>query len=379
MPTTTPLLYQVLTVLIVSIYLRTRNFDFYMVAQLALFLFGPFMIQWSVGGFVNSGGVMLFALLAPAGAMVVYGLRESAAWFAVYVVLMILSVLFDYYAADGSFFGVPMRTVVCLSVINFTMLSSIVYLLTLYLMRHKATYLRLKQQYDVTPPRGLVMDAKGSSMTLNQLFSKQSPPARHTAPSRMTSVDPNAGSGSEWNALTRQAGLLHEKGEHAQAILLAQKALQVAERKRAHAHPEVIMSLENLALLYFYQREYALAESLFKRAFTLKEEALGADDPALTMSLNYLADLCIAQQQYSRAEAHFMHSLIICEKALYPNHPRIAACLDKLGRLYVAQGQYAQAEPFFSRAKAINEHIANGSHLRDLAYENPLYMNLGRG
>ena len=129
LPTTIPFLYQVLTALIVGIYLKTRNFDFYRMAQLALFLF---VIQWSIGSFVNSSGIVLLALLAPVGAMVVYGPRESIPWFATYVVLTILSGLFDYYLADGSLSGVPMRTVAVFFVLNFTILSSIVYLLLRY-------------------------------------------------------------------------------------------------------------------------------------------------------------------------------------------------------------------------------------------------------
>ena len=140
LPTTIPFLYQVLTALIVGIYLKTRNFNFYRKAQLGLFLFAPFVIQWSIGSFVNSSGIVLLALLAPVGAMVVDGPRESIPWFAAYVVLTILSGLFDYYLADGSLSGVPMRTVAVFFVLNFTILSSIVYLLLRYFVMRKDVF-----------------------------------------------------------------------------------------------------------------------------------------------------------------------------------------------------------------------------------------------
>jgi adenylate cyclase len=101
--------------------------------QLSLFLFAPFVIQWSIGSFVNSSGIVLLALMAPVGAMVVSSPRESIPWFAAYVILTILSGVFDYLLlSDGALSGVPMRTVAVFFVLNFTILSSIVYLLLRY-------------------------------------------------------------------------------------------------------------------------------------------------------------------------------------------------------------------------------------------------------
>lgn len=137
LPTTIPLAYQLLSALILAIYLKTRNFDFFRFAQLSLFLFAPFVIQWTIGSFVSSSGIMLLALLAPVGAMVVYSSRESIPWFVAYVVLTGLSGAFDYYLADGSFSGVPQRTVAVFFVLNFTILSTIVYLLLRYFVEQK--------------------------------------------------------------------------------------------------------------------------------------------------------------------------------------------------------------------------------------------------
>ncbi|MEO8627955.1 MAG: adenylate/guanylate cyclase domain-containing protein [Betaproteobacteria bacterium] len=140
LPTTIPLLYQALSALILVIYLKTQNFDFFRVAQLSLFLFAPFVIQWSIGSFVSSSGIVLLALLAPVGAMVVYGPRESMPWFAAYVILTALSGVFDYFLANGDMSGVPMRTIAVFFVLNFTILSSIVYLLLRYFVQQKDVF-----------------------------------------------------------------------------------------------------------------------------------------------------------------------------------------------------------------------------------------------
>ena len=140
LPTTIPLAYQVISALILVVYLKTRNFDFFRIAQLSLFLFAPFVIQWSIGSFVNSSGIVLLALLAPVGAMVVYGPRESIPWFVAYVVFTAMSGAFDYFLASGESSGVPMRTVAVFFVLNFTILSSIVYLLLRYFVQQKDTF-----------------------------------------------------------------------------------------------------------------------------------------------------------------------------------------------------------------------------------------------
>ncbi|MEO8039922.1 MAG: adenylate/guanylate cyclase domain-containing protein, partial [Betaproteobacteria bacterium] len=53
LPTSLPLGYQFASALLLVYYLKTKNFDHYRVAQLALFLFVPFAIQWSIGSFVS--------------------------------------------------------------------------------------------------------------------------------------------------------------------------------------------------------------------------------------------------------------------------------------------------------------------------------------
>jgi adenylate cyclase len=143
LPTTIPLLYQALSAIILVVYLKTRNFNLFCFAQLSLFLFAPFVIQWTIGSFVSSSGIVLLALLAPVGAMVVLGARESVPWFVAYVVLTVLSGVFDYFTARGEISGdsrVDMRTVAVFFVLNFTILSSIVYLLLRYFVLQKDVF-----------------------------------------------------------------------------------------------------------------------------------------------------------------------------------------------------------------------------------------------
>lgn len=150
LPTSVPLGFQIASALILAIYLRTRNFDFFRVAQLSLFLFFPFVIQWSIGSFVSSSGIALLALLAPVGAMVCYGPRESIPWFVAYVVLTVLSGVFDFYLTKGEESGIPMKTVAVFFVMNFTIISTMVYLLLRHFVQERDRFeSRLAEQHDL--------------------------------------------------------------------------------------------------------------------------------------------------------------------------------------------------------------------------------------
>ncbi|MGH8863874.1 MAG: adenylate/guanylate cyclase domain-containing protein [Burkholderiales bacterium] len=148
--TTIPLGFQILSALVVVIYLRTRNFDFFRLAQLSLFLFFPFIIQWSIGSFVSSSGIALLAILAPIGAMICYGPRESIPWFFVYVLLTILSGVFDFFLATGEDYGIPLRTVAVFFVMNFTIVSTMVYLLLRHFVQERNRYEKqLAEQHEL--------------------------------------------------------------------------------------------------------------------------------------------------------------------------------------------------------------------------------------
>ncbi len=139
-PTSIPFAFQALSALVVLIYLRTKNFAFFGFAQLSLFLFFPFIAQWAIGSFVSSSGVALLALLAPIGAMVCFGPKESIPWFFAFVVLTVLSGFFDYYLGSGEDNGIPLKTIAVFFVMNFTILSTMIWLLLRYFVQQRDNF-----------------------------------------------------------------------------------------------------------------------------------------------------------------------------------------------------------------------------------------------
>ncbi|MDR2113186.1 MAG: adenylate/guanylate cyclase domain-containing protein, partial [Candidatus Accumulibacter sp.] len=137
---TIPFIFQSLLVGNLAFYIRTLRFEFFRQAQLALFLFMPFVAQWSMGNFITASGISLWALLAPVGAVLVIGAREALAWFFAYVFLTALSGAFDYYLADSvppAAVTIPPGTTVFFFALNFTAVSTLVFALLRYAVIEK--------------------------------------------------------------------------------------------------------------------------------------------------------------------------------------------------------------------------------------------------
>jgi hypothetical protein len=145
-----PFVFQLLLVGNLLYYLRSGNFDLFRYSQLALFLFAPFAVQWSIGNFITASGTSLWGLLAPIGAVLFFGVRESLAWFFAYIFLTALSGFFDYVLVDSVGTHGPrisIQTSVFFFALNFAAISSIVYLLLRYAVQEKA-----KAQASLKPP-----------------------------------------------------------------------------------------------------------------------------------------------------------------------------------------------------------------------------------
>ena len=56
--------------------------------------------------------------------------------------------------------------------------------------------------------------------------------------------------GIEWEILNKEVVALYQKGQYDRAVIVAKKAIEVAEKAIGRDHPDVPTSLENMAALY---------------------------------------------------------------------------------------------------------------------------------
>ena len=99
------------------------------------------------------------------------------------------------------------------------------------------------------------------------------------------------GTVTEWEDLTSEVMKLYSSGDYTQGVEVAKRALQVAQQNDGPDHPNVALSLGNLAELYEAQKEYAKAEQLYKQSLEILEKAFGQDDPYLVPTLLNMASL----------------------------------------------------------------------------------------
>jgi tetratricopeptide (TPR) repeat protein len=185
---------------------------------------------------------------------------------------------------------------------------------------------------------------------------------------------------AEAKELNQQVVQLYKQGQYAAALPLAERALAIREKVLGLEHPDVALSLNNLAELYQEMGNYQKAEPLYQRSLAIREKLLGLEHPDVALSLNNLAELYREMGNYQKAEPLYQRSLAIREKLLGKEHPSVATSLNDLATLYYTQGNYSQAEPLYQRALAIREKVLGKEHptvatsLNNLAL---LYQDMG--
>ena len=136
-----PFAFQALSIVTMGLYWRFRKLQAFALLQLALILFTPFGMQWSIGNFVNSSGVSLWGLLAPVGAVTVLGTRDSVPWFFAWLFMTVMAGAFDFMLAPeiGAQIrtSVDFRAVSLFFVLNFACISAMIYALLWYFASEK--------------------------------------------------------------------------------------------------------------------------------------------------------------------------------------------------------------------------------------------------
>ena len=90
-----PLAYQIVSIVNLTLFARTKRYRFFRSCELALSLILPVALQLTLGGFVASSGVVLWSFTAPLGALLFSGRRAAAQWFAAFIAVIALSAVLD--------------------------------------------------------------------------------------------------------------------------------------------------------------------------------------------------------------------------------------------------------------------------------------------
>ena len=163
------------------------------------------------------------------------------------------------------------------------------------------------------------------------------------------------------------------RGDHETASEYHRRALEIREAQLGADHPEVAISLTNVANALTAQGQHQMAEQHARRALAIFETKLGRDHPYTAASHNNIGnslleqgrhigwdDPAAAKPYYAEAEQHYRAAVEIRAANLGADHPSVALNLHNLGEVQRLQGAYAGAKATFERSLAIKQE-----HMKD--------------
>lgn len=116
--------------------MATKDFRVARDIQITASLLLPFAFQWGLGGFIASGAVMLWAMLALIGVLALSRPVHGWFWLASYIALIILSVLLEPRLSIADGLGAPALSTVFFAM-NTAVVTSIVFLLTHFFVQRR--------------------------------------------------------------------------------------------------------------------------------------------------------------------------------------------------------------------------------------------------
>lgn len=163
-----------------------------------------------------------------------------------------------------------------------------------------------------------------------------------------------------FDQLKSQVLELDQKQQYTEALKAADQSVKIGTEIYGPNHPEVELSLKNLAAIlnnlaeqYVLKGKYDEAEPIHQRALIIREDVLGIYFPDLEQSLYNLANVYRAKGRYAEATSLLKRALTIREKALGKDHPSSAIIYETLAKIYKKIGKSQEAIEFEEYAKKI--------------------------
>src|ERR1051326_5222236 len=207
-----------------------------------------------------------------------------------------------------------------------------------------------------------------------------------------------------WGVLNDKLDTLRATNQMAEAIRVAQTALEIAKRSFDGADIRLAQSYENLGLLYEQNGDAPGAKACLVNAYRVLARLQPPDAPAIFRSarrlgqlcnelghteeaidfyeqavaaapqvpelpfselgslLNNVALICRKAGRPANAEPYYQRALEIYQTQLGPEHPDVASVLNNLGVFYTNEKRFTEAEQIHLRALTIREKAFPSNH-----------------
>jgi CHAT domain-containing protein/tetratricopeptide (TPR) repeat protein len=143
---------------------------------------------------------------------------------------------------------------------------------------------------------------------------------------------------------------------------LAERAVAIKENVLGPSHPDLAISLTNLAIQRTLAADPASAKPLLERALAIREGALGPDHVSVAATLQTLAGVLMTVRDDAGARTLLERALRIRERTHGAEHVETIRTLFKLAAFYAEIGDYAAARQQYERALSLAEKVVGPSH-----------------
>jgi tetratricopeptide (TPR) repeat protein len=116
--------------------------------------------------------------------------------------------------------------------------------------------------------------------------------------------------------LDKLAALCMELEMEKQAVPLYERLVRIREKALRPTHPQLVISLNNLAESYRLQGRYAEAEACYLKTLRINEEVQGSEHPSVAAILQELAKLCTSQRKPEEAKRYQERASAIFQKSV---------------------------------------------------------------
>ena len=155
-----------------------------------------------------------------------------------------------------------------------------------------------------------------------------------------------------------------ESGKYAEALILSQRMLRLAEANNAQDNFQTAEALSGLAITYRKLERYDDAEPLLRRAVAISERISGNEDLQTATNLNNLGFLLERSGRAAAAEPYYRRALAIKLAKAEPSNPTVSTGYYNLGNALLAQNKLDEAGTFLSEAQTTDAKIYGAKHTR---------------
>ena len=126
-----PLAFTIIVGLSLLVSHLSKNHHYAIYAQIICIIYITTLIQWSIGGVLDSGVVMVWAFLGPICALMFFPIRQSIIWFFLYLLNLAITVIFnDFFSSSGQVVAENIR--LFFFAMNMSVASTVVFIFASY-------------------------------------------------------------------------------------------------------------------------------------------------------------------------------------------------------------------------------------------------------